>query len=319
MAVEAGRRSRDQKIRRGPSCATAEFASSLGVEHSNLNSTTTDMISSLRSPTTVHTPGLLVLAIFATQRSVVHAQYGGDPGTPNSQPPLQFWLSPGRIAGIAVGAIVLVFLLLSMLILVCRRRRRRAKATKVMVSNYSGQPQPSLPWRPQQQVQTPYGPNTTNAGWYYPTQGPAPTDQARSIVSPTPPLHQVQRPAPTAQGPRTPTVSQGQRTAPSGEVQGPPPTSQVQTTVPSGQVPSPSPAQRNVLPSQVPSIAPVGRPQSAAPSVGAREHGIPIPPPPQHAHTKGTLSAGPIDDNESPPPYYPPTAPPTPPPTHAVR
>jgi hypothetical protein len=252
----------------------------------------------------------------------------------------------------------LIFLFLSMLILACRRRRHSKATSKVMVSNFSGQPQPLPSWgEAQQPAQTPYGPDATNMGWYHPAQGTAPAGRAqrakpseqvpgaapfgavqRSPASdqmqrPAPtsqvlstPLDQVQGPAPTSQVPRTPTSSQVQRTAPSGQVQRPPSTSQVQTTSPPGQVQS---------------IAPAGRPQSAAPLFRAQEQGIPIPPPPRRAHTKGTLSSGTANDVDSPPPYYPvsrlffsrasrlvtrhqqphllkPTGPPTPLPTHAA-
>ena len=276
------------------------------------------------------------------------------------------------------GAIVLIFLILSMLILACRRRRHSKATSKVMVSNFGGQPQPFPSWRDAQQpIQTPYGPDATNMGWYYPAQGTAPPDQAKSttpsgqvqkteqVPGPapfgevqrpphpdqmqrpapaanqtlrTPPLDQVQRPAPTNQVVRTPTSGQVQKPAPSGQVQRPPPTSQVQTTVPSGQAQTPSP------PGPVQSIAPTGRPHSAsaAPLVRAQEQGIPVPPPPRRAHTKGTLSSVAPNDVESPPPYYPvsrlfspvlhdwshvinnphffkPTGPSTPPPTQAAR
>lgn len=238
------------------------------------------------------------------------------------------------------GAIVLIFLILSMLILACRRRRHSKASSKVMVSNFPSQPQPYPSWREAQQpVQTPYGPDATNMGWYYPVQGTAPFDQAKSaapsgqaqrtkpseqvpsdapfgevqrsppsdqIQRPAPtsqvlgtPLDQVQRPASTSQVLATPSSGQVQRTAPSGQVQRPPSTSQVKPTVPSGQV------QRTSPPAQVQSIAPAGRPQSAAPLVRAQEQGIPIPPPPRRAHTKGTLSSGTANDVDSPPPYYP--------------
>ena len=62
----------------------------------NLNSTT--MLPSLRPLTNVPASVLLVLAAMAIQRSVVHAQ-----NDPNLNPPYYYWLSPGRIAGIAVG------------------------------------------------------------------------------------------------------------------------------------------------------------------------------------------------------------------------
>lgn len=94
--IRASDRRSARMFRRGR--ATAEladqFASSLCAERS----TTTNMTPSLCPSTNVPAPVLLVLAAIAIHRSVVHAQStNGDPYN------YYYWLTPGRIVGIAIG------------------------------------------------------------------------------------------------------------------------------------------------------------------------------------------------------------------------
>ncbi|KAN0088333.1 hypothetical protein V8E55_005390 [Tylopilus felleus] len=186
--------------------ATAEladqFASSLCAERS----TTTNMTPSLCPSTNVPAPVLLVLAAIAIHRSVVHAQStNGDPYN------YYYWLTPGRIVGIAIGAVALALLILSLILLVCRRRRS-ARAT---TSNFPAQPRPYPSWQAQQPVQTPYGLGATNVGcttYSGQAQRIAPVGQGSS----TTPLREVQTPAPTAssQVQATPPADQAQSIAP---------------------------------------------------------------------------------------------------------
>lgn len=202
------------------------------------------------------------------------------------------------------GALVLVFLLLSLLILGCRRRRRAKVTPKVMVPNFSGQPQPfPSTWQGQQPVQTPYyGPDV---GWVY--QAPstaAPYERAKSTE-----LGQAQRIGPSRQAPSTTPFGEVLGASTLGQVvQRPPPTNQVGGAPDSGQVQTPAPTSQvesTTPPGRAQRYVPSGQVQSIASSVREQQQGAPIPPPPRRT-PQGIPSAGASNDrDQSPPPYYP--------------
>ena len=187
------------------------------------------------------------------------------------------------------GVVVLVLIILSMLIFACRRRRH-IRASKVMVSNYSGgggQPQAYSSWQRAQQPS--YGPHAPEPGWYHPAPGTAPFDRAKTT--------EAQRTAASEQMPRTAAFGEGQSVPPSNQVQRPAPSVQAQITAFPGQ------AQRIAPSGQVQSAAspgqaslPSGQAQSAASSAQAQEQGAP----PRYARTKDTNGR-----EQNPPPYSP--------------
>ncbi|KAF8448746.1 hypothetical protein L210DRAFT_931816 [Boletus edulis BED1] len=213
--------------------------------------------------------------------------------------PYYYWLTPGRIVGIAIGAAVLILLILSMLTLACRRRRRRrAKVTsQSAASDFSGQPQQYPLWRePQPLGQMPYRPGAPNVGWYYPAPGSVPPYQAKSTFS-----GQAERAAPLGQVSSTIRSEQAPNVLPLSEAQGSPPSDWARRPAPTSQVVGASTSLQRPPTSQTQITVPSPQVQHAAPLVQAQEQGTSIPP---------------SGRDQSPPPYYPPSPPP---PAHTAR
>ncbi|KAG9313260.1 hypothetical protein JVU11DRAFT_6725 [Chiua virens] len=135
----------------------------------------------------------------------------------------QYWLTPGRIVGIAVGmfpsptalqgAVVLILLIVAMIVYACRRRRA-ARETTIFSAPPQSYPNPTWRQNDQSLIDAPGSP-----GWYYPPSN-APFDSTKSNT----PSERVSRTVTYGEVQRVPTSDHVQRPASLSEV--------MRTTVP---------------------------------------------------------------------------------------